>query len=128
MRYYSSLPISLKSTSRFTGSESCNPKKWSALHSVKFFLITYIPLLNHVLFLRLVSRALAVVGGLRPIDGGEDVALGAVGGRGRRLAHLLQRVGDGGRVRGRRPGEHGVQDVVKPVHLYINQLVSDTFK
>lgn len=56
---------------------------------------------------------------LRPVDGGEDIPLGAVGGGGGCLAHLLQRVRHrgGGRGGGACARVHRTQHVVEAVHL-----------
>lgn len=61
-------------------------------------------------------RPRSVVVLLCPVDGGQHVGLGAVGGGGGGLAHLLERVRHGVRRR-HLAREHAVQHVVEPAHL-----------
>lgn len=63
------------------------------------------------------SQPLPRVPRLRAVDGGEHVPLGAVGGGGGRVTHVLERVRHRRGVRGAGAGEHRVQHVVEPVHL-----------
>lgn len=53
---------------------------------------------------------------LCPVDGRQHVGLGAVGGGGGGVAHLLERVRHAV-LRGHLPREHAVQDVVEAAHL-----------